>query len=160
MRVPVHRERLIRVFINLTKRYYPEFNTVLDVGCGGLCEAFNRIYGEDNYTGLDIESCGYPVDVIGNAENIQYEDNSVDVVTGWSVIEHLLNPYNGMCEMLRVSRQGFIVTTDLTERDKNTDPTHLYSWTPKTLTQLFSKLPARETHVFSEAGLLVGVAYK
>ena len=160
MRVPTDREVLVRRFVDLTRRHFPDAETRLDVGCGPLCGIFNKIYGEDNYTGLDLKSCPFPVDVYGDVQDLEYRADLFDVATGWSVIEHLLNPYGGMLEMLRVSKMGFIITTDLSKRDKDNDPTHLYSWTPKTLRQLFKKLPARETYVFPEGNLLVGVAYK
>lgn len=160
LKPPAHRSRLVQPFIALTDKYFPNAVTHLDVGCGGLCNIFKEIYGEDNYTGLDVETCKYPVDVHGDAEHLPYEDNSFDVVTGWSLIEHLLNPYNGLCEMLRVSKIGVIIVTDLTKSNQEGDPTHLYCWSPKILRQLFKRLPATDIHVSPSNGMLLGVAYK
>lgn len=110
------------------------------------------------YEGMDIrDSVG--ADHVGDACDLsRFPSDSRDVVTAWSVIEHVYRPYDMLCEMKRISKGTCILTTDYTERNKNNDPTHLYSWTEKTLRQLVKKVH-HDCKVYVDKMMLIGVMY-
>lgn len=140
MEPPTHRLALVPNLIKTIDFYGESPESILDVGCGGLAPVFKKHYGE-KYTGLDLESCLYPVDVHGDAQDLHmFGDNSFDIVVAWSVVEHLLCPFKGLEEMVRVAHKVVVTTTDLTRHDVDGDSTHLYSWTPKTYGQLLNRL--------------------
>jgi len=131
---------------------------ILDVGCGSLCEAFTSAY-KGRYVGLDLPNSPYPKTVEGDAHDLsRYSDGSFHLVTMFSVIEHVHEPYRALSEAARVARRAVIVTTDLTEADKNRSPSHYYSWTPKTLNQFLSLFGKAKT--WTEMDVLCGVIEK
>jgi hypothetical protein len=105
---------------------------MLDVGAGPISTLLKEHY-KDRYLDLDLEGTH---ESIADAEHLPFQDNIFDLVTAWTVIEHLKNPYLCIKEMLRVSNYMVILTTGYTKQDMDADPTHLYCWTPKTLKQL------------------------
>jgi hypothetical protein len=123
-----------------------------------LCPAFHRRFGE-RYSGLDLPTRTCPKDYEGDVENLQFLDNSFDIVTAWSVLEHLTNPFIGLSEMVRVARKAVLVSTDYTEKDKNQSNNHLYCWTQKIFHQFLSKTNLR-VKVWIEADILFGLIWK
>ncbi len=132
--------------------------SLLDVGCGELWYIFKQRWGE-RYFGLEVDSHGVTPDYSGDACELAFDDNSFDVITGWSVLEHVRHPFDMLAEMVRVSRGTALITTDLTPRDKNCDDSHLYSWTPKTLTQLVSQVHG-DSNVYTANGMIVAAMYR
>jgi len=135
------REFLLPLFKKIIGRYDDGYSRILDVGCGSLCEPFIKIYGE-RYVGLDVPSSLYPKTglwVEGDAHDLsQYPDNSFDIVTMFSVLEHLYDPYVGLSEAIRVAKKVVIITTDYMQTDKDRAVDHYYAWTPKTLLHLLT----------------------
>jgi len=58
-----------------------------------------------NYTGIDITD-GLGVDMIMNANDLQYDDGSFDVVVSSEMLEHDHHPHKSMSEAIRVLRKG------------------------------------------------------
>jgi ubiquinone/menaquinone biosynthesis C-methylase UbiE len=135
------REFLLPIFKKMIGLYDDGCSRILDVGCGSLCEPFTKTYGK-RYVGLDTPSTSYPKNglwVEGDAHNLsQYPENSFGIVTMFSVLEHLYDPYVGLSEAIRVAKKAVIITTDYTQKDKDGAADHYYAWTPKTLLQLLS----------------------
>jgi len=157
MSVPTHRIKLVQFFANLIHEHHGGFESILDLGCGELQEMWRERFG-DKYEGLDKrDSVG--ADYVGDACDLsRFDSNSRDVVTSWSSIEHVTNPYDMLTEMKRVSSDTVIFTTDYTERDKNNSNDHLYSWTEKTLRQLVKKVH-NDCKVYVDKMMLIGVMY-
>lgn len=154
MNAVARRLELAPLFIDIIKHVAPEPNaTILDIGCGALCKRFHEAFG-DRYLGTDVEDSPHPKDEVVNAEYIPYVDG-FDVVTAWSVIEHVENPMNALRSMTRASKHYVLLSTDLTENDKNNDPTHLYSWTP-TVWQRFLMHPGYKAWVWSDYNIMFG----
>ena len=153
------REHLIPEFTNLIKWYDKDgVSRILDVGCGTLHQSFKRIYGE-RYTSLDLSSTPFPKSVPGDAHDLSmFHDDSFDIVTMWSVIEHLKEPYKALSEAIRVAKTVVTLSTDFTERDKNMSDNHYYSWTQKTLNHLLSEFGESKTWV--AGNILWGVIKK
>ncbi len=152
------RERLLPLFVKFIEQLHPGPESILDVGCGPLRNSFRKHYGKKVYTGLDVPNSGYPKDLIGDAHSMpKLEDKSFDVVTAWSVLEHLENPAIALKEMFRVTKQVLIVSTDYTRHDKDNDPTHLYCWTPKVFGQFLRLAEGYEVRVWEEGSILFGM---
>jgi len=109
----------------------PDF-VVLDVGCG---DRWIREYCKaEFYVGLDLNS--ERADVLADAEHLPFRDGCFDVVIAYSIIEHVKNPYLAFKEWLRVTRRLILLWTDYPLTPfAETDPTHLYCWSPKILRQ-------------------------
>ena len=92
---------------------------VLDVGCGEgsrmatLSTNFNECYGVDlNKTAVNLAKKIYPhlKFTMGNVENLEFEDESFDLVYSAFVIEHVVNYNKVISEMFRVCKKdGLIV---------------------------------------------------
>jgi ubiquinone/menaquinone biosynthesis C-methylase UbiE len=131
---------------------------ILDVGSGQLYPAFRKTYGE-RYVGLDLPSTPFPKTVEGDAHDLsRFADGNFHLVTMFSVIEHLKEPYRALGEAIRVARRAVILTTDLTQADKDRSNCHYYAWTPKTLNQLLSLFG--KARVWTEMDVLCGVIEK
>lgn len=156
--IPSHRRKLAGFLVELIHQHHGDVSKVLDLGCGVLYSVFKQYWG-DKYEGLDVRE-DIPVDYVGDACDLsRFKTDSRDVVTCYSTIEHVHNPYGLLQEMKRVSSGTCILTTDYTERDKNNDPTHLYCWTPKIFKQLLDSVH-KDNKVYEERDILIGVMYR
>lgn len=154
--IPDSRVSIMPLFVKLIEVYHGEPMKVLDLGCGKLSRLWVKRY-EDRYEGLDREAflnVTWIQDIDKGLHN--FKNDSYDLVTGWSLPEHLLRPYEMLREAVRISSETCIFTTDYTEMDKNRDPSHYYSWTPKTFQQLFD-IVHKPNKVFVSNRILVGV---
>lgn len=152
------RIRLVPMFTKTLGWYVNDESRILDVGCGSLCNEFHRVYGE-RYVGLDTGDAPYVKDVTGDAHDLsRFPDDSFDVVTLWSVVEHLYNPYQALKEAIRVAKKAVILTTDYTEKDKNRSHNHYYAWTEKTFNKFLSLFG--KSKVWVEMDILCGVVEK
>lgn len=96
----------------------------------------------------------------GDLVDAQFPDEFFDVVTGWHVLEHLPNPLDNLVEIRRIlKRDGSLVIAVPNLYDiwgiarslirygnrwhslfeKETDQSHLFHFSPKTLTKLVGK---------------------
>ena len=151
------RLRLMPLFLQIIQGATPNPESILDVGCGGLRNAFKKEFG-DQYIGIDIDR-GRIIDRPADAHKLPFIDASFDVVTAWSVLEHLENPFVAVGEMLRVARRFVLVSTDFAQNDKDGSPFHLYSWTPMTFQQFLEK-QGYPVKVWVESKILFGIIKK
>jgi SAM-dependent methyltransferase len=113
----VGRRRIIRSFLerivlNLKASNGGEPLDILDVGCGtGANLEMLSEFGEAKGVDVSAEALsfcsarGLANVKQGEAEALPYEDNSVDLVTGLDVVEHLDDDLAGLKEMRRVLRR-------------------------------------------------------
>lgn len=90
-----------RVVQNAIKDIFDQFSEdsfILNIGSGD-----NRNWA--NVSNLDIID-GKNVDIVGSAENIPLEDNSVDLIVSQEAFEHIQNPEFALKECYRVLRPG------------------------------------------------------
>jgi len=114
------------------EKYISQDDFVLDVGCSDkwIKEYCNRCF----YVGLDLNNRN--ADIIGDAEHLPFRDNCFDVVIAYSIIEHVKNPYIAFKEWLRVTKKLILLWTDYPLTPfAETDPTHIYCWSPKIFKQ-------------------------
>jgi ubiquinone/menaquinone biosynthesis C-methylase UbiE len=89
----------------------------LDVGCGSgaLLAALAEVVGGENVTGIDpsepfVEAARARVPgarvLVGSAEALPFEDGEFDATLSQLVINFLVDPDQGLCEMSRVTRPG------------------------------------------------------
>ena len=110
----VGRRRIIssfveRIIYDLKKRQ----PRILDVGCGtGANLEMLSQFGEAEGVDVSTEALAFcrtrGIESVrqGEAEQLPYEDNSFDLVTGLDVVEHLDDDLAGLKEMRRVLRPG------------------------------------------------------
>lgn len=84
---------------------------ILVVGAGR--DPYRSIFGKyKKYVKLDLFDYGDSEMVIGNAENLPFEDQSFDVILATEVFEHLSNPNKLILEAYRVlKKNGKIIIT-------------------------------------------------
>lgn len=77
---------------------------LLDLGCGN--KPYKSLFsGATQYTGLDIVA-GPEVDVVGNAWELPFPDNSFDVIISTQVLEHTEKVEQTVSEIQRVVKPG------------------------------------------------------
>lgn len=77
---------------------------VLDVGCGN--KPYADLFVNCEYIGMDSIDSGSKPDIVGDAQKLPCEDESVDIVFCTQVIEHLPRPWLLFEEAFRVLRPG------------------------------------------------------
>ena len=130
-----------------------EVNSILDVGCG---EGFTlnrlseegigkKLEGVDFLeTAIELGKKAHPKLTLkqGNIYDLEYKNNSFDLVMATEVLEHLEDPQKGLKELIRVSKK-FVLLSDPNEpffiganflRGKNlsrwgNDIEHIQHWT-------------------------------
>ena len=130
------KRRVFLTFQNLIKTFYKQdiksFSIILDLGAGD--NSFIKVVKEngiDGY-GLDID------DINLENEKLNFNDDHFDLITGISLIEHIVDPSNFLTETLRVlKKDGFLilVTPDWKHNVKDffDDPTHVKPYTKNSL---------------------------
>ncbi len=91
----------------LINRNYKDYS-LLDIGCRTmelkpLLQGCRHYRGADMMPGEDIFQCDLE-------ENLQFEDNSFDIVTALDVLEHLENAHTTLVEMFRVAQKAVFVS--------------------------------------------------
>ena len=131
--------RVLKTFESLIQTFYnkkmQKDDRFLDLGSsdGALVEvAKQRGY---KAVGLDIDSCNFETD------KIRLENQSCDIISAISLIEHMYSPYNLINEVRRLlKKNGFfiIVTPNWSENIKVffDDPTHIHPYTKTSLRKL------------------------
>jgi len=137
---------------------YRKTNKILDVGAGnGFFLEIAKARGWDVYgTELTEQAVGVCSSKgismkQGCLDEINFEEESFDVITSFEVIEHITNPKTIVAEMYRILRKGgkcYITTPNFNSLlryrlKENYDvieyPNHLGYFTKKTLNKLFSE---------------------
>ena len=130
------KKRVLKTFHNLINTFFKkniyEFKNSLDLGSAD--GSFVKILKENglNAQGLDVKDINFEND------KFDFEDNTFDLVTAISVIEHLSSPNNFLNEVKRVLKKNsfFILVTPnwkFDMKDFFDDPTHIKPYTKKSI---------------------------
>jgi 2-polyprenyl-3-methyl-5-hydroxy-6-metoxy-1,4-benzoquinol methylase len=166
------------IFRNLNKN-----SILLDVGCGNgkfLNETRKltncRTCGVDiSQTAVETAKNSYDLDIFcGSITETPFLNNSFDLITAWSYLEHVANPSEVLAKINDLLKQG----GDCIISSPNFDsvnaklfgnkwyhldcPRHLYIYTPKTLTALLEKsgfVIKKIIHEKSSKGFLGSLQY-
>ena len=81
----------------------------LDVGCGD--RPYEYLFKDGNYTGIDIEDSGRPIDMkkpdyFYNGTHLPFKNEEFDMVICTQVLEHVPDPLLLLKEMSRVCKRG------------------------------------------------------
>ncbi len=77
---------------------------VLDAGSGSY-DRYSHLFSSDSVVHLDIKE-GPNVDVVGNIENLPFQDSEFDSLISSQVLEHVEYPEKAVMEMCRVLKTG------------------------------------------------------
>lgn len=153
------------------EKYCSEQSVLLDFGCGnGLMlkclPAREKIGIEVNPHAMNAcikqnEADSVPITVHETLDMVQ--SNYVDVVISNHCLEHVLEPYSVLCELLRVLRPDGIMILALPYddfrskhmREWNPDniDNHLYTWTPMLIGNLLTEVgfEVKSTHIYARS---------
>jgi len=111
--------------------FIPEESRVLEVGCGNGDRVKALLDRGVDAIGVEVNGAWLQPGIVelGDAEHLNYTDNSFDVVLSIDVLEHLDDPLLALGEMFRVSRDKVIaLLTPVEAGDFWQDPTHKVEW--------------------------------
>lgn len=111
----------------------------LNVGCGGSKSTHIKINNK-NVLNLDIDKNAKWLNVNASINYLPFIDNSFDYIICYHVLEHLLNPIDGLRELKRVARKKIFlkIPNGLHYYKIEECNEHLYSWNPQTFKQFLS----------------------
>ncbi len=122
--------------IKLVSKYVS--GKVLDVGAGEI-NRYGRYFKYDEYIRMDPRHTE-KADLIGSADNIPLENESIDSVICTQVFEHLENPQNSADEIFRVMKKGgYLVVTVPQMNELHEEPYDFFRYTKFGLESLFKK---------------------
>lgn len=114
-----------------------ESNLVLDVGSG-----VNPVEGE-NVVHFDINRSEKHLELVGDAQNLPFREDTFNMVHASHVLEHVVDPFRALLEFRRVTKRLVVVKVPsgrYEECVQDLSSEHLFSWTAKTLEQLLRKV--------------------
>lgn len=171
--------------LNLIEKFYHEKGKILDVGCSsGVFLNMAKSRGWET-VGIDISKDfvnyakkNFELDVrLGYLEDFSFEENSLDVITLWDLVEHLTEPNKLLIEVYRILKPGGIILILTPDQDslikKITDLSykisfgkwktpvsvvydihHLYYFSIRNITKLLNKIGFKTIYLVKEETIL------
>jgi len=128
-------KKLTRPFTNAFLKKYSTSAVALDIGASG---GDHREYFP-NRTTLDVDASKNP-DVVGDAHNLPFKDESFEVVVCSEMLEHAENSQTVIDEIERVLKpRGYVVLTTRFAFPIHDAPNDYWRFTPYGLRKLFSE---------------------
>jgi len=111
---------------------------VLDVGAGEFSR-YRNLFKCEEYIKMDIKK-SENIDVIGNAENIPFKDETFDAIVCTQVLGDINNIYKAVQEFYRVLKpKGIVLLTESLMNEMHDEPHDYWRFTKFGLKHLFKK---------------------
>lgn len=124
---------------------------ILDIG-GGFRDRKMMLETLGEVTTLDIKQ-GDGVNVIGNAHNLPFKDQSFDLIALFMVLEHLEDPIKALSEISRVLKpKGILLLTTVQYWHTHPCPKDFYRFTEDGLRYLCGKSSLKIQKIWSQGG--------
>ena len=110
---------------------------ILDVGSG-----INPLKRED-VIHVDVNKLNVHLELVADAQNLPFRDNSFEIVYASHILEHLTNPFKALSEFKRVSKNFVVVKVPNASYEDCVyimSLEHLFSWTETTFKQFLKKV--------------------
>ncbi|MHB0978197.1 MAG: class I SAM-dependent methyltransferase [Minisyncoccota bacterium] len=112
---------------------------VLDVGAGEV-NRYGKYFKSDEYIKMDPRHVSH-ADLVGSADNIPLEAESIDSVVCTQVFEHLENPQKSAEEIYRVLKKGgYVLLTVPQMNELHEEPYDFFRYTKFGLKLMFEKV--------------------
>jgi SAM-dependent methyltransferase len=109
---------------------------VLDIG-SGEGGRYKGVFPCQQYLAMDIKA-GQGIDIVGRAESIPLEDESVDSVVCTQVFEHLNKPFESVIEISRILKVGgYLLLTVPQMNELHEEPHDYFRYTKYGLISMF-----------------------
>lgn len=123
---------------------------VLDIG-SGEGGRYKGLFPCTEYKTMDIKS-GEGIDIVGRAEKIPIQDNSIDSVVCTQVLEHLDRPFESVSEMYRILKSGgHVLLTAPQVNELHEEPNDFFRYTKFGLISMFERT-GFETVIYEQRG--------
>jgi len=94
-------------YVRSVKEKFDIKGKILDVGSLNVCGTVKPIFEGCDYIGLDMRGTKREnVDIIANAHDLPYDDETFDCVTCVEMLEHDSHPFQTFSEIYRVLKPG------------------------------------------------------
>ena len=145
--------------LKLVSDFFDFSRKVLDVGCAS--NPLNKALPELNVTATDLYFEGDGV-IKADVYKLPFENNSIEQIYCWCLLEHLHGPEKAMKELNRVLKKGgrILLSTEMPHRDFYTkDKTHVKPFTQKELRELFESRGFRIKKIEKEIYYFKGISW-
>ena len=124
---------------------------VLDVGCGN--KPYQDWFGDSMYVGLNYSIANAEPDVVGDAMQLAFANESFDLVFATQVLEHLSEPSMFLEESFRVLRPGGIIILSCPFYwPLHEEPHDYYRFTKYGLAHLLKLAKFRDPEIIADGG--------
>lgn len=126
--------------------------SVLIIGSGDKCEFYRNKFRESLLINSDVHN-QFGVDIVFDAHNIPFKDNTFQLVYSSQVLEHTLQPWVVSKEINRVTKTGGFIHTEVPFCfPYHGQPYDFYRFTPEGLRLLFQQCELVRDEVISGGG--------
>ena len=131
------------IYNNVSKNSHYIGGITLDVGCG--YKPYEKLFSVEKYIGMDIRISGHnhsesKIDVFYDGINFPFQNESIDSIVCFEVLEHIFNPDRFLEETNRVLKKGgYAVFTVPFIWDEHEQPFDFARYSSFGLTHIFRK---------------------
>ncbi len=144
----------VKIILGKLQKFRKEyFNNLLDVG-GGYDGRYRKMLEgiTTNYQNMEIEK-GSNVDIVGTIYKIPLQNNSVDLITSFMVLEHLNDPKKALKECSRViKKKGLLALTTVQYWHTHNYPSDYFRYTKYGLEYLLREAGFKIINIWSHGG--------
>lgn len=110
----------------------------LDIG-SGEGGRYKGLFPCSEYLTMDVKA-GEGIDIVGRAESVPVQDNSIDSIVCTQVLEHLSKPFESVSEMHRILKKGgYLLLTAPQMNELHEEPNDFFRYTKFGLISMFEE---------------------